>query len=91
VLATVGGGLAAGVAIGNGMNAIADSETNLFHDEQGRGTDDRWQDSYIESVRERGGDPTSIGNIIAGGTLGTVGQLADVAGGVLGGIGSLFD
>jgi hypothetical protein len=91
VAAAIGGGLAAGVTIGNGMNALADSDYNIYQDEEGRGTDDRNIDSYIESVRAEGGDPTEWQHVLAGGALGTLGQVKDVAGGAMGFIGSLFD
>ena len=78
----------AGLAVGGLMNNLADSDYNLLQDEQGRGTDDRWIDSYIESVNDRGGDPTSLGNIAMGGLVGTAGQLVDVGAGAAGMIGA---
>lgn len=77
IAATVGAGLAAGVTIGNGINSLADSEYNPFMDEQGRGTDDRWQQSIIDNAIANGEDPSSTWNVIKGGLAGTAGTLID--------------
>ena len=90
VMATVGAGLAAGVAIGNGMNSLADSDYNVFQDEQGRGSDDRAIDSHIAQAVARGEDPTSFKNVAIGGLKGMGGQLKDVAGGAYGWAKSFF-
>ena len=77
---------AGGLAVGGIMNSIADSDYNLFQDEQGRGTDDRWQQAIIDNAIANGEDPSSLGNVVLGGLAGTAGQLVDVAGGIGGGI-----
>lgn len=78
----------AGLAIGGAMNSVADSDYNFLKDEQGRGTDDRWQQAIIDNAIANGEDPASTWNIIKGGTVGTAGQIIDAGAGALGAVGS---
>lgn len=77
---------AGGLAIGGLMNSIADSKYAL--DENGQGTDDRWQQGIIDRAIANGEDPSSFGNVVLGGLAGTAGQIVDVGKGIGGALGA---
>ena len=77
VAAAVGGGLAAGVAIGTGINNLADSEYNPYMDEQGQNTADRWQQSIVDEAIANGEDPGSVWNVTKGTVAGMAGTIGN--------------